>query len=101
MAPPPRSRPVVHRRQPIKHGVLSPEEWADLIVEEAQALHLAITPRQVAEGVATVNIESSGDSSNEVQGPSGHIGGWAEGTEGFPSSPAARLDPRLATRAAL
>jgi hypothetical protein len=96
----PRIAPSAHRKFKTS-GTLSPAEWAQIIVQEAHAMHIAITPRQVAEGVATTQIESGGDASNEVQGPSGHIGAWAEGTEGFPSSAAKRLDPRASTRAAL
>lgn len=94
------ARPQARRHYKTK-GTLTPDEWAGLIVEEAGALGYKITVRQVAEGLGVIKWESSGNSSNEVQGPEGHIGGWALGTEGFPSSPAVRLDPRKSTRAAL
>jgi len=95
-----RAAPLAHRRPATKtHGILSPEEWAQIIAEEAHALGVKMTPRQVAEGVGVVMSESGGNASNLVQGPSGHIGGWSE-EPGFGSTKE-RLDPRASTRAAI
>lgn len=50
-------------------------------------------PKVISEGIGTVKAECSFILPNNSQGPGGHIGMWSEGTEGFPSSPAAREDP--------
>lgn len=88
------------RRRAIKsHGTLSPQEWAEVIAAEGRELHLHMTPREVAEGVGVVEAESSGNADNQVQGPQGHIGGFAEN----PSygSVKQRLNPWSSARAAL
>jgi len=70
-----------------------------VIVAEANKLGYKLTPRDVAEGVATVQIESSGNTSNFVQGAGGHIGGLSE-SPAF-GSVAERLNPGAAVRAGL
>lgn len=79
-----------------KTGTLSPAEVAAYML-------LAGFPKNVkviSEGIGTVKSESGFILPNNAQGPGGHIGLWAEGTEGFPASPASREDPLEATIAA-
>lgn len=71
---------------------LSRRGWAELIAEEAHALGLTITPRQLAEGLGVREAEGNARSG-------AHEGPWAE-SEAFGSS-AERLDYRSSTRAAL
>lgn len=80
-------------------GVLTPKEWAAVIVAEAARLGIKMTPRQVAEGLGVLSAEDGFNTSEESQGPRGHIGGWAESpTFG---TVAQRLNPVAATTAAL
>jgi hypothetical protein len=89
--------PLAHRTK--SHGTLSPAEWAQIIAEEAKALHVKMTPKEIAEGVGIISYESSFNADNLVQGPSGHIGAWSE--EPSYGSEKDRLDPRASTRAAI
>src|SRR3954454_25400886 len=97
MAASTRAAPLAHRYK--KHGVLSPQEWAQILVEESRAMGIKMTPKQIAEGVGVIQAESSGNASNLVQGPAGHIGAWSE--EPSYGSEKERLDPRASTRAAI
>jgi hypothetical protein len=94
---PPQVVPLARRTK--SHGTLSPAEWAQIIAEEARALGVKMTPKEIAEGVGILEYESSGNADNLVQGPSGHIGGWSE--EPSYGSTKERLDPRASTRAAI
>lgn len=89
--------PLAHRTK--SHGTLSPAEWAQIIAEEARALHIKMTPKEIAEGVGIISYESSFNADNLVQGPSGHIGAWSESPD-FGGTKE-RLDPRASTRAAI
>lgn len=55
-------------------------------------------PKVIAEGIATIHGESGGDPTNAAQGPTGHIGLWAE--EPSFGTTAQRLDPLHSTQAA-
>lgn len=71
---------------------LSRGQWAQLIAEEAKAMHLHMTPRQLAEGLGV--REAEGDTEEGE-----HIGPWEE-SSAFGSTKQ-RLDYRASTRAAL
>lgn len=75
-------------------GVLSPFEWGQAM------LRGGFPPKQgvIAGGLGTIKSESNFDASQQGQGPSGHIGGWAE-SPAF-GSVAARLDPIRSSAAA-
>lgn len=77
---------------------LSPQRWAQIIVAEARAQHIQITPRQVAEGIGVIQAESGGDPASNVPGNE-HKGAWAESTA-F-GTLKQRLDPFASTAAAL
>lgn len=79
----------------IKHsGVLTPEEWAKAMLLGG----FPSKPGVIAAGLGTIKSESSFDSSQQGQGPGGHIGGWAE-SPAF-GSVADRLDPVRSSAAA-
>jgi hypothetical protein len=79
----------------IKHsGVLSPKEWGIAMILGG----FPAKPGVIAAGLGTIKSESSFNASNMVQGPGGHIGGWAE-SPAFGSA-AARLNPILSSKAA-
>jgi hypothetical protein len=86
-------QPLASRRLPAQ---LSHQEWAELIAEEARALQLHMTPRQLAEGLGVLEAESN---FNEWATSGAHIGPWEE-SSAFGSS-SQRLNPRASTRAAL
>lgn len=79
-----------------KTGTLTPAEVAAYMLLAG----FPANPKVLSEGIGTVKSESGFILPSNAQGPSGHIGLWAEGVEGFPSSPAAREDPLEATKAA-
>lgn len=75
-------------------GVLSPDEWAEAMLQGGFPSKQGV----IAAGLGTIKSESSFDASQQAQGPSGHIGGWAE-SPAF-GSVAARLDPVRSSAAA-
>lgn len=73
---------------------LSRRGWAEIIAEEAHALGLSITPRQLAEGLGVREAEG-----NAQEGE--HIGPWALSSAFAHGSTSGRLSYRESTRAAL
>jgi hypothetical protein len=94
---PPQVVPLARRTK--SHGTLSPAEWTQIFAEESRALGIQMKPKEIAEGIGILEYESSGDASNFVQGPGGHIGGLSESPT-FGSTKE-RLDPHGAVRAAI
>lgn len=76
-------------------GSLNPLKWAQIML----GVGFPAVARVIAEGLGVLQAESNFDPSNIAQGPSGHIGAWAE-SPAFGSTKA-RLDPVQSTRAAL
>lgn len=81
--------------------MLSSAEWAQIMVEESRALGVTMTPREIAEGLGVLEVESHRNASEAggLGGATGHIGGWQE--EQSYGTTAERLDPRASTRSAL
>lgn len=73
---------------------LSRKGWAELIAEEAKALGLHMTPRQLAEGLGVREAEG-------FTASGAHIGPWEESSAFAGGSTAGRLNYRTSTRAAL
>lgn len=81
--------PLIQQSELKKTGTLTPAEVAAYML-------LAGFPKNakvISEGIGTVKSECSFILPNNAQGPGGHVGMWAEGTEGFPASAASREDP--------
>lgn len=77
-------------------GQLSDDEWSRIML----ACGFPPVPRVIAEGLAVLHNESGGVAGINLAPGNPHVGPWAEGTEGFPSSEKARLDPIQSTKAA-
>ncbi len=77
-------------------GQLSDDEWARIML----ACGFPPVARVIAEGLAVIHNESGGIAGENLAPGNPHVGPWAEGTEGFPASEAARLDPIQSTKAA-
>lgn len=77
-------------------GQLSDDEWSRIML----ACGFPPVARVIAEGLAVLHNESGGVAGIDLAPGNPHIGPWAEGTEGFPSSEKARLDPIQSTKAA-
>lgn len=77
-------------------GQLSDDEWSRIML----ACGFPPVPRVIAEGLAVLHNESGGVAGINLAPGNPHVGPWAEGTEGFPASEAARLDPIQSTKAA-
>lgn len=77
-------------------GQLSDDEWCRIMM----SCGFPPVARVLAEGLAVLHNESGGVAGINLAPGNPHVGPWAEGTEGFPASEAARLDPISATKAA-
>jgi hypothetical protein len=77
-------------------GQLSDDEWARIML----AVGFPPVARVIAEGLAVLHNESGGVAGINLAPGNPHVGPWAEGTEGFPSSEKLRLDPVQSTKAA-
>lgn len=88
--------PLIQASELKKTGTLTPAEVAAYML----LAEFPKDPKVISEGIGTVKSECSFILPNNAQGPSGHVGMWAEGTEGFPASAASREDPLESTIAA-